>query len=166
MNEPSRDAVQTLPVLGQSPAPIEPGEGPFHHPSFGWNHKTLRCVRLFDDLHIYLRHDALHRPAELRTLAAAVGVELPQERISAEQRRHEHRAAVAVLDIGRMDYGMQDQSLGIDQDMALLAFGFLTRVVAVRVRRAPRFSALLTLWLSITDAVGLASRPSISRHLA
>ena len=67
-------------------------------------------------------------------MVAAVGVKLPQERISAEQRRHEHRAAIAVLDIGRMDYGMQEQSLGIDQDMALLAFGFLARVVAVRIR--------------------------------
>jgi len=54
--------------------------------------------------------------------------------------------------------GVEQQALGIDQDMALLALDFLARVITVRVDPRPPFSALLTLWLSITAAVGLASR--------
>ena len=39
------------------------------------------------------------------------------------------------------------------------------RVKGVRIDRAPAFSALFTLWLSITAAVGLASSAICSRHL-
>jgi hypothetical protein len=63
-----------------------------------------------------------------------------------------------------MNQGVQDQALGVDQDMALLAFDLLVGIVAVRVDLAPPFSALLTLWLSMIAAVGLASRPACSRH--
>ena len=59
---------------------------------------------------------------------------------------------------------MEQQSYRIDEDMPLLAFDLLARIVAVRIDAGPPFSALLTLWLSITQAVGLASRPACSRH--
>jgi hypothetical protein len=52
----------------------------------------------------------------------------------------------------------------IDEDMALLAVDLLPRVVSMGVNLAPPFSALLTLWLSMMHAVGLASRSSLSRH--
>ena len=42
-------------------------------------------------------------------------------------------AAVAILDVGGCDDGMQQQTLGIDQDMALLAFDLLARVIPVRI---------------------------------
>jgi len=64
-----------------------------------------------------------------------------------------------------MDYGMQEQTLGVDQDMALLALDFLASIVTVRIDRDPPFSAPFTLWLSMIAAVGLAFRSAISRHL-
>jgi hypothetical protein len=60
---------------------------------------------------------------------------------------------------------MQQQPYRIDQDMSLLALDLLAGVITVRIDAAPPFSALLTLWLSITLAVGLGSRPTCSRHL-
>jgi hypothetical protein len=59
---------------------------------------------------------------------------------------------------------VQRQSYRIDEDMPLLAFDLLARVVAIGIDAGPPFSALFTLWLSITQAVGLASRPICSRH--
>src|SRR3954463_7995022 len=63
-----------------------------------------------------------------------------------------------------MDDGLEQQALGVDQDMTLLAPDLLAAVIARRVNAAPPFSALLTLWLSMIAALGLASRPANSRH--
>jgi hypothetical protein len=57
----------------------------------------------------------------------------------------------------------EDQAEGVDEQMALLAFDLLARVIARRVDARPPFSALFTLWLSITPALGLAARLSRSR---
>jgi hypothetical protein len=48
--------------------------------------------------------------------------------------------------------------------VTLLALDFLARIIPRRVDPTSPFSALLTLWLSITAAVGLAVRPANSRH--
>jgi hypothetical protein len=42
--------------------------------------------------------------------------------------------------------------------MVLLALDLLARIVAARIDATPPFCALFTLWLSMTQAVGLASR--------
>jgi hypothetical protein len=60
---------------------------------------------------------------------------------------------------------MHQKALRIDENMALLAVDFLARVIAGGINLPPPFSALLTLWLSIIPAVGLASRPSFSRQV-
>jgi len=76
--------------------------------------------------------------------------------------KHQH-GAVAVLQVGRVNHRRKDQTKGIDQETALLAFDLLSRIITWRVDRDPPFSALFTLWLSIAPAVGEASRPSSSR---
>jgi hypothetical protein len=63
-----------------------------------------------------------------------------------------------------MHDGLHQQSLGVDQDMAFLALDLLAAIKARRVNPSPPFSALLTLWLSMIAAVGLASRPARSRQ--
>ena len=94
----------------------------------------------------------------------AIGIKLEQRGIKAKQAAHQQHPAIAVLDVCRMNDGLHQQALRIDQDMALLAFDFLAGIEARRVAAGPPFSALFTLWLSITPAVGLASRPACSRH--
>jgi hypothetical protein len=122
-------------------------------------------IRSLDDLDVDARQNLFHRALELRSLVAAVGIKLDQERKGAEQARHQQRAAVAVLDVGGMHDGDQ-QALRIDKDVALPALDLLACIVARRINRRPPFSALLTLWLSMIAAVGLASREAAWRHCA
>ena len=82
----------------------------------------------------------------------------------AEKGREEQNTAVTILHIRGMHHRMQQQTYRVDQNMPLLPFDLLARVVPGRIDAGPPFSALFTLWLSITQAVGLASRPIASRH--
>ena len=69
--------------------------------------------------------------------------------------------AVGVLDIGGMDKDTEQEAGGIDPDMALAALDLLGGIITAR----PPFSVVLTLWVSMITAVGLASRPSVSRSV-
>ena len=69
--------------------------------------------------------------------------------------------AVGVLDVGGVDEDAQQQATGIDGDVAFAPPDLLGRIVAPR---SP-FSVVLTLWVSMIAAVGLASRPSCSRSM-
>ena len=71
------------------------------------------------------------------------------------------RGAVGILDIGGVNDDARQQAKGIDRNMALASFDLLGGIVAAR----PPFSVVLTLWVSMIAAVGLASRPSCSRSV-
>ena len=98
-----------------------------------------------------------------RRKASAIEV-LPILGESSEQGCKEQDAAVAVLDIGGMNDGMEQQTQRIYEKVALLAFDLLACIITMRIDTRPPFSALLTLWLSMMAAVGLASRSPCSRH--
>jgi len=98
-------------------------------------------------------------------LITAIGKKFLQEREHSEQCPENQHPAVAVLNVRRMHHGVEHKAYRINEDRSFLALDLLARVVAVRVNFGPPFSALFTLWLSITPAVGLASRPIFSRHL-
>jgi hypothetical protein len=83
--------------------------------------------------------------------------------MQAEQGGPEQDATIAVLNVRFMDDGVEQQALGVYQDMTLLASDLLAAIIARRVNAAPPFSALLTLWRSMIAALGLASRPANSR---
>ena len=158
--------IEAFPVLDQSSAAAEPSEGAFNDPALWQRDEACGVIRPLDDLDGDARQNPLHRALELRPLIAAVGIELDQEWKSAEQARHQQRAAVAVLDVGGVHDGMHQQALRIDEDVPLLALDLLACIVARRIDRRPPFSALLTLWLSMIAAVGLASREAAWRHFA
>ena len=120
-------------------------------------------IGALDDLDVDLSHDFLEGGAKQRALISAIGVELQQERKHAEHRRHDKFATVAILDVGRVHDGVDQQALRIDDNVTLFALDLLASVVSRRIV-GPPFSALLTLWESITAAVGLAPRPIASRH--
>ena len=71
--------------------------------------------------------------------------------------QEEQDTAVAILDIGGVNDGVEQQTQRIYKKVALLAFDLLARIKAMRIDTGPPFSALLTLWLSMMAAVGLAS---------
>src|SRR6185312_13067977 len=132
--------------------------------AFGQHHEPLGGVGSLDDLNVDLREDAGERITKLGPLISAVGIEFHQEREQSKQGCHQHGAAVPILDIGGVYDRLQYQPLCIDQDVPLLALDLLAGVKGVRINAVPPFSALFTLWLSITAAVGLASRFICSRH--
>ena len=117
-----------------------------------------------DDFEVDPAAGSVQPSLEFRPLVAAVCVGLQQEREQPEQRAHQQHTAIAVLDIGGVDDRVQQQALGIYEKVALLTLDPLARIEARRIDRRPPFSALLTLWLSMIAAVGLASRAASSRH--
>jgi len=74
-------------------------------------------------------------------------------------------AAVAVLNVGGSDQGVEQKTELVDQNVTLLALDQLAGVKAVVDRStAPLFLRSFTLWLSTMQAVGLASRSACSLH--
>ena len=71
--------------------------------------------------------------------------------------------AIAVLDAGGMNDGPQRQAFGVDKGVNLSPLDLLTGVIAYLAIKTAPFSAAFSVWLSMTAAVGLASRPSCSR---
>src|SRR4051812_45292162 len=70
-------------------------------------------------VHLYARDPETSQPDQRPE--SAVGVELEQERMPAEQGGHEQDATLAVLNVRRMDDGVEQQALGVYQDVTLLA---------------------------------------------
>src|SRR5215467_14986855 len=101
---------------------------------------------------------------ELPSLIAGIGEQRLQKGISAEQSRQQQDTTIAILNVGGMNDGVQQQAQCIYENMALLALDLLARVIARRIDAGPPFSALFTLWLSMMATVGLASRSSCWRH--
>jgi len=127
--------------------------------------KADRCIRPFDNFSFQAGQYILLRLFENRPLVSTVGKEFHQKWKAAEQTSQDQDAAIPILDTGRMNHCVKQEPYRIDKDVALLPLDFLACVVARRINAGPPFSAPFTLWLSITQAVGLASRPIASRHL-
>lgn len=124
----------------------------------------MDLIGAFDDFDFDARQHPGQAGAEGGTLIGGVGKELGQERMQPEHRGEQQDAAVAILNVGGMNDGMQQQAKRIYEQMALLALDLFARIIARRVDPGPPFSALFTLWLSMMAAVGLASRSLCSRH--
>jgi hypothetical protein len=150
----------TLEILAQTAAAADPGEGSFDGPAFGEDDEAVAVGSL----------DDFQRPragfgddlGHFRSLVAAIGVDAFDERKGSAGLAQHSSGTVAVLYVGGMDDDAQEEAEGIDEDVALAAFDLLARVKARGIERRPPFSAPLALWLSMTAAVGLASRPANS----
>ena len=71
------------------------------------------------------------------SLIAAIGEQLFQERKHPEQVRHDQNAAIAILNIGRMDDGMKQQAQCVYKNMPLLTLDFFARIIAGRIDAGP-----------------------------
>ena len=80
-----------------------------------------------------------------RPLIGAVGNQLLKEWKLTEQRGQQQNAAIAILNVGSMNDGMQQQTKRIDQNMALFALDQLAGIEPVWINASPPFSALFTL---------------------
>lgn len=164
MKEGERIVVAIFPVLGEPTAPVEPADGAFDNPALRFDDEAFGMIATSDDIDRQHGHDGGGGGLEDRSRIGAVCEQLAQERELSEQGGQQQHTAVAVLNVGGSDQGVQQQTELVDQNMAFLALDQLAGVEAVRIDGRPPFSALFTLWLSMMQAVGLASRSACSRH--
>ena len=113
-------------------------------------------IGTFDDFGFETRQNFGEPVCKKRPLIGGVGKQLLEEWKQTFHRRQQQDAAIAVLNAGGMNDGMEQQTQRIYQNMALLALDLLARIIAMRIDASPPFSALFTLWLSMIAAVGLA----------
>ena len=98
-----------------------------------------------DDFDFKARQNLRSCAAEARPLVSGVGDEPGQKRMQSEQGCEQQDSAVAILDVGGMDDGVQQQTQRVYENVALLALDLLTRIIAMRIDAGPPFSALFTL---------------------
>ena len=99
----------------------------------------------FDDFGFDAWQDFCECAGKNRPLIGAVGKQLFEEWNPTKQRCQQHHAAIAILNAGGMNDGVQQQAQRIYKDMALLALDLLARIIAMRIDAGPPFSALFTL---------------------
>ena len=134
-----RVAVEVLPVLGQSAAAVEPGDGAFDHPTPGLDDEALHPIGSLDDLGLEIGQDAGQGAVKDRALIGAVGEQFPEKGKQTKQGRQQRETAVAILNVGGGDDAVQQQALRIDQNMPLLALDQLAGIEAVAVDASPLF---------------------------
>jgi hypothetical protein len=143
VEESERLATEILPVPGESATSVEPCDGAFDDPAFGQHDEGVQFVALDDLDDPVAALGSGQRDA--RSLITGVGEDALNEREQSSRALVEHRSrAIAILDIGGMNGGAQQQAERVYEKMALLALDLLSRVVAMRIVRPP-FSALFTL---------------------
>ena len=98
--------------------------------------------------------ELLQRCCKLRSLISAIGKSV-FKRETSEQGRHDENAAVAILNVGRMNDGVEQQAERIDENVPLLALDLLPASQPCGSMQAP-LSALFTLRPSMMAAVGLS----------
>jgi hypothetical protein len=81
-----------------------------HDPAFGYDLEADGAIGSLDDFNVKMRENFCQRVGELRSLIAAVGEQRLQKGKHPKQRRHHENAAIAILDIGRMHDGVQEQA--------------------------------------------------------
>ena len=78
-------------------------------------------------------------------MIGAVGKQLLKEWKLAKQRGEQQQAAIAILNVGGIDDGVEQETERIDEKMPLLALDQLAGIEAMRIDAGPPFSALFTL---------------------
>jgi hypothetical protein len=80
---------------------------------------------------------------KFRPFISAVDEQRLQKWKHAEQCRHDESAAIAILDIGRMNNGVEQQAYCVDKNVPLLALDLLARIVPVRINARPPYMGRL-----------------------
>lgn len=99
----------------------------------------------------------------LRTLVSGIADDPLDEWEAPSRAPQKGLGTVAVLYVGRVHDHGEKQAHRVGQDVALATHDLLAGIVAGRVERSPPLSAPFAVWLSMMAAVGLASRPAVSR---
>ena len=84
---------------GEAATPPEPSEGSFHNPSSGYDFKTDRCIRSFNDFSFQIRHSFLLRLFKNGALIPAIGKKFLKKRELAKQGSQNQNTAITILNI-------------------------------------------------------------------
>jgi len=148
---------QRFVVFAQASIFAQPSKRPLHHPTPRKDDKAGHIVAPFDNLQNPV--SKLFYPFNQLAGIAAVGPNQLQPRTDTFQFRNDQLGAVPILNIRRMDDYRNQQTQRINHNMAFSARNLLAGIITA----IPPFSAVLTDWLSIIAAEGLAWRPSFRR---
>ena len=142
----------------------QPRERPFDHPAAAHDLEATFLVGALDDLEI--DGFASERCCELGSGVAAIGEDLRDPREQPACLADEIGGAIAILNIGRDHLNAEQKTYRVNERVAFDALGFLPGIIADRILAGPPFSVAFATCVSMIAAVGDASRPSASRHLA
>jgi hypothetical protein len=110
VQECERLSIAILPVLGKPAAAIEPSEGALDDPPL-WQHgESVGLIGSPDDLDAQVRAGTGDGGGEAWSLVGGVGEQRSQERVQSKQSRHDENAAVAILNIGGMNDGVEQET--------------------------------------------------------
>lgn len=140
----------------------EPGECTLDNPAAPDNFKPALIVRAFDDLEPNPLSGQIG--GKFMSLVAAIRKHMLDEGEQPARLFDQVRGGVPILDVCGDRLDPKKQAYCIDKRVAFDAFDFFARIVTNRIPAAAPFSVALTAWVSMTAAVGEASRPSASRQ--
>lgn len=163
-------AREFLIVLAQASMAPQPAKGPFDHPAarqdlkpgghwgwFGIDGPPDACRRLAH--HLDVPTQRLGDPPHAWPLVGRIDPDLSQPREPVPEACQEQFGPVPIRHMGWMDQDRQQQTRGVDEDVALAPIYLLAAVVPPD----PPFSVVLTDWLWRIAPVGWAFRPCRSR---
>lgn len=128
-------------VLCEAAVAVQPGQCSLDNPAARENNEALCGIGPLDDFDGPFS-DPAQRALELFASIAAIGEDVPQPREAFDDLGQHQRSAVTVLDVGGVDYGMDEIAVGVRQDMALAPLGLLARIVTPRPAAFCGFDAL------------------------
>jgi hypothetical protein len=154
-----RNFGQLLIVLGQPPPSSEPTERSLNNPSTRQDHEASYARNAADNDQRQAKQEAGNQ--DRKAIITTVSEYHAQPAVERLQTLEQIPCALSILNVGRMHDHTEQQPLRVDRNLALAPLDLFGGIVAAR----PPFSVVFTLWLSMMAAVGLASRPSLSRSI-
>jgi hypothetical protein len=154
-----RNLGQLLIILGQPPPSPEPTERSLNNPSTRQDDEASYARNAADNDQRQAKQEAGNQ--DRKAIITTISEYHAQPAVERLQTLEQIPCALGILNVGRMHDHTEQQPLRVDRNLALAPLDLLGGIVAAR----PPFSVVFTLWASMMDAVGLASRPSLSRSI-
>src|SRR5258707_998064 len=87
-----------------------PRNGALDDPAFGQDHKSADLIGTFDDFNAEMRQNLCNPFRKFRSLIATVDEQRLQKGKHTEQCRHDENASIAILNVGRMNDGVEQEA--------------------------------------------------------
>lgn len=127
--------------VGEASISIQQSQRSLDYPAAGKHLEALRGVRSFDDFDGRIA-DPAQSISEFVTSIATIREYVAQPKEASDDFGGHQRRAVAVLNIGGMQYGMDEIAIGVGQDVPLAPFDFLAGLIGARTAAFRGFHAL------------------------